>query len=356
MDNKTTLEQSPRVSPSPRHPVASAKRLRFALIGAGGIAQAYAQAFNESQCCDLVAVADVRSEAAAALAEIVGGRGYGDYITLAENEGELDAIIIATPPQSHPEIACYFMGRGLPVLCEKPLCLSVAEAETMIAAAEKAGVQFTMASKFRYCDDVIKAKGIVASGILGDVVQFENAFTAKVDMSKRWNSDKALSGGGVLIDNGTHSVDIIRYFMGPIESVLAVDTGSTQGLSVDENVKMFAKTKGDITASVDLTWGINKELPYFISIYGTNGSLHIGWRESKYKLHSSPDWTVFGTGYDKVASFRGKIENFSGALRGKEKLFIQPADALASVKVIEAAYKSLNQNLWQPVVEKVRAV
>lgn len=347
MENKLDTQETPRVSPSPR--------LRFALIGAGGIAQAYAQAFNESECCDLVAVADIRAESAAALAEIAGGKSYDDYKKLAENESELDAVIIATPPQSHPEIACYVMERGLPVLCEKPLCLTVAEAEKMIAAAENAGVLFTMASKFRYCADVIKAKGIVASGILGDVVQFENAFTAKVDMSKRWNSKKEISGGGVLIDNGTHSVDIIRYFMGPIESVLAVDTGSTQGLSVDENVKMFAKTRDDITASVDLTWGINKELPNFISIYGTNGTLHIGWRESKYKLHSSPDWTVFGKGYDKVASFRGKIENFTGALRGKEKLFIQPADALASVRVIEAAYKSLKQNLWQPVVEKAAA-
>ena len=280
-------------------------------------------------------------------------KAYSDYKQLADVE--LDAVIVATPPVSHPEIACFFMERGTPVLCEKPLCLSVAEAEKMINTAEANNVLFTMASKFRYCDDVVKAKGILASGILGDVLQFENAFTAKVDMSKRWNSDAEMSGGGVLIDNGTHSVDIIRYFLGGIDSVLVVDAGGTQGLSVDENVKMFAKTKNNVTASVDLTWGINKELPYFISIYGTNGTLHIGWRESKYKLNSSPDWTVFGKGYDKVASFKGKVENFADALRGKEDLFIKPADALASVHVIEAAYKSLNQNLWQPVVEKAAA-
>lgn len=325
-------------------------KLRFGLVGAGGIAQAYAQAFNESTCCDLVAVADVREDAANALAEIVGGTAYSDYKALAELD--LDAVIVATPPVSHPEIACFFMERGTPVLCEKPLCLSSREAEKMIAAAATNNVLFTMASKFRYSDDVVKAKGILASGMLGDVLQFENAFTAKVDMSQRWNSNREMSGGGVLIDNGTHSVDIIRYFMGGIDSVLVVDAGGTQGLSVDENVKMFAKTKNGVTASVDLTWGINKELPYFISIYGTNGTLHIGWRESKYKLNSSPDWTVFGKGYDKVASFKGKVENFAGALRGKEELFIKPEDALASVHVIEAAYKSLNQNLWQPVVEK----
>ncbi len=328
-------------------------KLKFGLVGAGGIAQAYAQAFNESECCDLIAVVDVRRDGAAALAEIFGGKANNDYKKLADLE--LDALIVATPPVTHPEIACFFMERGVPVLCEKPLTTNVADAEKMIATAEKAGVLFTMASKFRYCDDVVKAKGIIASGVLGDVLQFENAFTAKVDMSKRWNSQQEISGGGVLIDNGTHSVDIIRYFLGGIDSVLVVDAGGTQGLSVDENVKMFAKTKNGVTASVDLTWGINKELPYFISVYGTNGTLHIGWRESKYKLNSSPDWTVFGGGYDKVASFKGKIENFAHALRGKEELFIKPADALASVQVIEAAYKSMNQNLWQPVIEKTMA-
>ncbi len=164
---------------------------------------------------------------------------------------------------------------------EKPFCLSVAEAKEMIECAEKSNVVFTMATKFRYCEDVVKAKAIIASGVLGEVVQFENAFTAKVDMSKRWNSDKAVAGGGVLIDNGTHSVDIIRYFLGAIEEVLALETSGTQNLTVDENVKLLAKTANGVAASVDLTWGINKELPNFISVYGTNGTLHIGWGASR---------------------------------------------------------------------------
>ena len=327
------------------------KKLKFALIGTGGIAQTYAQAFQTSDCCELVAVADVRKESADAFAEPFGARSFADYKTLTESV-EFDAVIIATPPVSHPEIGMFFMNQGVHLLCEKPLCLSVAEAREMISTAEKTGVKFAMASKFRYVEDIIKAKSMVASGVLGEVVQFENAFTAKVDMSKRWNSDKTIAGGGVLIDNGTHSVDIIRYFLGAIEEVLAVETGRTQNLSVDENVKLLAKTASGIAASVDLTWGINKELPNFISVYGTNGTLQIGWRESKYKINSNPDWTVFGKGYDKVQAFRSKIENFAGAIYGSEELLIKPEDALASVEVIEAAYKSLNQNLWQKVSEK----
>lgn len=325
-------------------------KLKFGLVGAGGIAQAYAQAFNQSECCELVAVADIRNDSAVALAEIVGGKAYAEYQQLSGLG--LDAVIVATPPATHPDIACFFLDLGIPVLCEKPLCTNSADAVRMIEAADRAGVIFTMASKFRYCEDIVKAKGILASGVLGDVIQFENAFTANVDMSRRWNSNAEVSGGGVLIDNGTHSVDIIRYFLGGIDSVLAVDAGGTQGLAVDENVKMFARTPSGVTASVDLTWGINKELPNFVSIYGTNGTLHVGWRESKYKLNSSPDWTVFGSGYDKVASFKGKIENFASAVRGNDGLYIKPADALASVQVIEAAYASMRQNLWQSVIEK----
>jgi predicted dehydrogenase len=330
-------------------------KLKFALIGTGGIAQTYAQAFQTSECCQLVAVADVRKESADAFAEPFGAKSYDDYKNLAENE-PIDAVIVSTPPNSHPEIAMYFMRRGTNVLCEKPLCLSVADAKEMIACAEKSNVKFTMATKFRYVEDVIKAKSMIASGVLGDIVQFENAFTARVDMSKRWNSDFEVSGGGVLMDNGTHSVDIIRYFLGAISEVLAVETGKTQNISVDENVKLLVKTAHNVTASVDLTWGINKELPNFISVYGTNGTLHIGWGASKYKLNSNPDWIQFGKGYDKVQAFRSKIENFANAIHGTEELLTKPEDALASVEVIEAAYKSLNQNLWQPVSSQWSAV
>lgn len=327
------------------------QKLKFGLIGTGGIAQTYAQAFATTEIATLVAVADVRKESADAFAEPFGAKSFDDYKALADGV-EIDAVIVSTPPNTHPEIAMFFMERGVHVLCEKPLCLSVAEAKEMIACAEKTGVKFTMASKFRYVEDVIKAKSMIASGVLGEVIQFENAFTAKVDMSRRWNSNKEISGGGVLIDNGTHSVDIIRYFLGAIEEVLAVEAGNMHNLPVDENVKLLAKTKDGVTASVDLTWGINKELPNFISIYGTQGTLHVGWRESKYKINSNPDWTVLGKGYDKVQAFRSKIENFTKAVRGEEELLIKPEDALASVEVIEAAYRSINQSHWTKVQDK----
>jgi predicted dehydrogenase len=177
-------------------------------------------------------------------------------------------------------------------------------------------------------------------------VLFENAFTARVDMSRRWNADPRIAGGGVLIDNGTHSVDIVRYFLGPIEAVEAVEGKRIQGLQVEDTVRLFVRTHSGVLGSIDLSWSLNKELESYIDIYGSNGIVRVGWKESKYRPTSSPGWIVFGKGYDKVEAFQRQVENFCRAIRGEEKLLITAADALASVQVIEAAYESLRHDDW----------
>ncbi len=320
-------------------------KVRFGLVGAGGIAQAYAQAFAVSNTAELVAVADVRPEAAKAMAEGARCQHFDSFQAMADGV-ELDAVVVCTPPSTHPEICVYFVERQINVLCEKPFSVSVSSARKMHEAAQQAGVILTMASKFRYAEDVVKAKSIVTSGILGDIVLFENAFTSRVDMSSRWNANPAVSGGGVLIDNGTHSVDIMRYFFGPVAEVQVVEGKRIQGLSVEDTVRIFAKSALGVVGNIDLSWSINKELDYYLRIYGSNGTISVGWKESKYRQASSQDWTVFGKGYNKVQAFQSQIDNFSKAIRKEEPLLITPEDAIASVEVIEAAYVALNQSRW----------
>ncbi|MCA9257627.1 MAG: Gfo/Idh/MocA family oxidoreductase, partial [Planctomycetales bacterium] len=240
-------------------------------------------------------------------------------------------------------------------LCEKPLAVSSEAAMRMIKASADADVQFTMASKFRYVDDVAKAKSLIASGVLGEVVLFENVFTGRVDMTHRWNSNPAIAGGGVLIDNGTHSVDITRYFLGALAEVQAIEGHRIQALPVEDTAKMFVRSTDGVLASVDLSWSVSKELPYFIAVYGSGGTLLVGWRESKYRRSGDSDWTVFGTGYDKVGAFVNQIENFADALRGDAELAVTPEDALASVQVIEAAYRSLSRGVWETIGEYANA-
>jgi predicted dehydrogenase len=325
-------------------------KVKFGLIGAGGIAQSYAQAFETCDSAELVAVADVRPEAAKALAEGAKCQSFETHQVMADAM-DLDAVVVCTPPSTHPDICNYHLERGTHVLCEKPLSIGVKSALEMQATAQKSGALLTMASKFRYAEDVVKAKSIVASGILGEIVLFENAFTSRVDMSHRWNSNPKVSGGGVLIDNGTHSVDIMRYFLGPLAEVQVVEGKRTQGLAVEDTVRIFAQSMGGVMGNIDLSWSINKELDYYIRIYGSQGTISIGWKESKYRQAASQDWVLFGKGYNKVQAFKSQIENFSRAIAKEETLLITMDDAIASVEVIEAAYAALHQSRWTPVVE-----
>ena len=325
----------------------STEKLKFGMVGAGRIAQTYAQAFAGTQHAQLVAVADSRKDAAEAMASGMNCRSFERYEEMAA-EAALDAVVVCTPPATHAAIGCYFLQRKVNVLCEKPLSIDSTSARLMLSTARENGVILTMASKFRYVDDVVRARSVVASGLIGDVIHFENTFAAHVDMGNRWNANSAISGGGVLIDNGTHSVDIMRYFLGPIAEVYVVDGKRIQGLPVEETVHMVVRTTTGVTGSVDLSWTINKDASY-INIYGSRGTISVGWNESKYRESSKTGWVVFGSGYDKLQAVRSQLDNFALAVLGQQQLLITAEDALASVSVIESAYRSLRQNRWMSI-------
>lgn len=321
----------------------------FVIVGAGGISRSYAQAFQQGLPFRLVGVADIRIESARDVAAMVDATAYEDVGRML-NELRPTAAIVCTPPSTHPDICIRLMEQGVHVLCEKPLAISTAEAIRMASTAERCGVVFSMGSKFRFVADVQKAREIIDSGILGDIVLYENTFAGFCDMSKRWNSQPAISGGGVLIDNGTHSVDILRYLLGNITELQVVEGRRIQNLLVEDTALLFARTKSGAMGNIDLSWSLNKVRADFVSIYGSKGTLSVGWKESKYKLADQKDWTVFGCGYDKIAAFGNQIRNFGAAICGDEDLIITPEDAIASVRVIETAYAALQTEQWHEVI------
>ncbi len=329
--------------------------LQLGIVGAGAIAQAYLQACEHTSLVDLRAVADCRLEAAQAMAEANRCASFASAEEMVD-EMDLEAVLVCTPPATHCEVCCTLLERGLHVLCEKPLSIDSQSARQMVKAAECNDAVFTMASKFRYVEDVKAAKSLVTSGVIGEVVLFENVFAGHVDMTQRWNSNPEVSGGGVLIDNGTHSLDITRYFLGELVDVQAIEGHRIQKLPVEDTVKLFARNRASVLASIDLSWSVSKEQPYYLAIYGSAGTLLVGWRESKYRRAGDNEWRVFGSGYDKVAAFVCQLNNFAGAIRGIEPLVVTTADALASVAVIEAAYRSLAQGSWEPVGDTCETV
>lgn len=321
----------------------SAPPLRLALIGAGGIARAYLQALQ--QVPELALVAGVDPDARALTSLPPGTRTFADLPLLFASGVGIDAALVLAPPVHHEALTVALLQHGAHVLCEKPLAPSVDAAMRMLAAARTAGRRLMMGSKFRYTPDVATARRLLDDGCCGDVVMYENVFCSHVDMTRRWNSDAATSGGGVLIDNGCHSVDLARFLLGPIARVQTQFGRRAQAIAVEDTARILFTSTSQALGSIDLSWSVHKETDAYVRIHGTRGTLEIGWKGSRQKPVGGA-WQAFGNGYDKVAAFAGQLRNFAAAVRGEATPVIDDADALASVVVIDSAYRSAAEARW----------
>ena len=322
--------------------------LRLALVGAGAIGHAYAQAALEVEGLDLTFVADVRPEAASALGEATGAASVIDPLSLAD-PNRVDLALVCSPPSTHEELCTTFLEAGVPVMCEKPLAQNSRAGRRILAVAARTGTPLTMASKFRFVTDVIEARSMIQAGTLGDVIRVEVAFASRVDMSQRWNSDPAISGGGVLIDNGTHAVDIVRYILGPVDRVLATTETGGAGLGVEDTTAMLLRTRDGHIGSVDVSWSLDRMTDRYLAAFGTDGSIEVCWGESRLRVASSPNDVPFGKGYAKITALAENLRNVAQAVRGESDFVVTPADAIASVAVVEAAYLSSRSGRWEDV-------
>ena len=323
-------------------------KTRIALVGCGRIATTHLQALKSIEEVQIAAVADENSQAADSFAKIADCEAFTDYREMIDKV-QPEVVCVCTPPVSHPDISVYAMERGSHVLCEKPFAIHTICAAKMVEVAEKTGRYLTMASKFRFVEDVAKARELVEAGTLGKMILCEIAFCGRADMSSRWPSDPSVSGGGVLIDNGSHAVDIIRYLLGPIGRVQAQHGRSIQNLAVEDTSMVFVETKEGVWGRIDLSWCIEKDHDAYICMHGSEGMLVVGWKSSRYRLYGSSDWVTFGGGYNKLNAFARQHRNFIDSVHGTAKPVINATDSFESVHVIEVAYRSAALNKWVEV-------
>jgi predicted dehydrogenase len=321
--------------------------IRVALVGAGAIGAAHAQAAAELPGVELVAVSDARPAAAAELAARHGGRALPVTELLAAGRAIADLVVVATPPATHVELSCALLEAGTAVLCEKPLTIDLEGARRLAATAERSGALLSMASKFRFVADVGRARELADSGALGKIVKTEVAFAGVVDMTSRWNADPAVSGGGVLVDNGTHGVDVVRYVRGAIAEVFVAEAPRGQRVGVDDSVTVLLRTVSGELAQVDVTWSYRRISAAFLTVLGTDGAVEVGWRGSR--LLTAAGIEEFGTGYDKIGSLRANLADVAAAVRGTGAPRVGLEDALASVSVVDAAHRSLADGRWEKV-------
>ncbi|MCK5944636.1 MAG: Gfo/Idh/MocA family oxidoreductase [Planctomycetes bacterium] len=329
--------------------------LNVAMVGHAFMGRAHGNAWRQAehffdlpmQIVPKVVVGRDQQRAAAAATKL-GFETASDDLDAVLADPDIQLVDVATPNDSHYEIAMQALRSKKHVLCEKPLAPSLAAADRMLAAARAADRRLMMGSKFRYTPDVTEARALLDREVCGDPVLYENVFCSHVDMTQRWNSRPEVSGGGVLIDNGCHSVDLARYLLGPLSHVQVQFGRRVQDVPVEDTARMLFQSHSGALGSIDLSWSVHKQTDAYVRIIGTAGTLEIGWQGSRWKA-TDGDWQPFGVGYDKVTAFRTQLENFFASVRGEAAPVIDDTDARASVEVIDCAYRAAREERWIPI-------
>ena len=244
--------------------------MRFGLIGAGGIGKIRADALTQSAVCELTAVSDLDEARARAVAP--GKKFYGDANDLI-GSAEVDAVIISTPPPLHEPLAIAAASAGKHVLVEKPMAATPDACERMIAAASKAGTLLTVGYNHRYFEALKLVRDVVASGEIGTLshVRAYTGHSGLAEFKAPWMYDKQVMGGGALMDNGTHIIDLTRYIMGDPTEVFGFATHKVWGLGVEDEGIALLRTADGVTASIEASWHEWRGYRFHIEAYGDRG-------------------------------------------------------------------------------------
>lgn len=326
------------------------KKVNISVIGCGRIAETHLDAISKVKRANISIIHDVDESRAKSVADKFRC-SYTTSLGDVMKSTDVDAIIICAPPLYHAQIMIKALRNGKHVLCEKPFTTHLEDAIEVEKEARMSNLIVMMASKFRFVDDVIEAKELISSRAIGDVIMAEIVFCSIVDMTNRWNSLKRISGGGVLIDNGSHAVDVIRCLIGPIDSVYAQIGKQAQKIKVEDTARLHFETKDGVIGMVDLSWSLFKHTDHYINIYGTQGTISVGWKSSEYWRSKDGTCKTFGTGYNKLNAFVKQLEHYIDCIQGKTRPQLDEYDAMESVRVIESAYTSIRERRWLRVYD-----
>ncbi|MGH7550538.1 MAG: Gfo/Idh/MocA family protein [Gemmatimonadota bacterium] len=313
--------------------------IRFAIVGHGRIAAQHAAAIEATDEACLVAVADPDALARRSAEERWNCRSHASIDRLLAEE-EIDAAIVCTPPALHLPHVERLLFTGQHVLCEKPLAPTSRAARAMVQRAGAAGRTLMASTKFCFVPDLHEARRRVEGGEIGRPLACEVAFCAPVAVAGGWMLRPELSGGGVVMDNGTHAFDVLATALGADPVVLSAAFGPrVASPSVEDAAEIQIRIGEGIVGRIALSWShFTKDLDYFV-IHGTDGTIRVGWPGSQIRRHGDREWVPFGSGYDKTREFASQLQDFLSVLRGGRPS-VPPEQAVKAVEFVEGVYRA----------------
>ncbi len=251
------------------------RRVRWGVIGSGGIARrrTIPEGIVPASDADLAAVYDVDAAANREVARQFGAAAAGSLDELFA--ARPDAVYVATPAHLHREHVEACARARVPVLCEKPLGLSVAEAEGMIEACRRAGVPLGTAFMMRFQSQHREALRLVREGRLGTPVYARAQLSCWYPpIEGAWRQDPARGGGGSLIDLGGHCIDLLEMFLGPVRRVNCMARRIVQGYPVEDGAVALLEFACGALGTVDAFFCVRDEgSRNVLELYGSRGSI-----------------------------------------------------------------------------------
>ena len=331
--------------------------LKYGILGCGNISKTHVFGITNSEGAVLSAVCDTVEEKAKALGAETSVPAFTDFDAFLD---EVDAVTLCIPSGMHWEYAIRAAQRGKHVLTEKPLDITLGHATLMVEECEKAGVKLGCISQHRFTNDMRKLYDAVQNGELGTLLQGDS-FTkwyrsqAYYD-SAGWRGTWEFDGGGCLMNQGVHYVDMIQWIMGGVKSVQARTRTVMHKIEVEDQAIAMVEYNNGAMGVIQATTCAYPGMSERIEVHGTKGSVVIESDRAKiWVTKEVADHEPFGPSVvlgqdhhlepdETTASWNKphlmQIQDFTNAVRENRDPFITGRAALEPLKVILAIYES----------------
>lgn len=334
----------------------------YGIIGCGNIGPVHAAAIKEVRGAKLLAVSDLVEASARKLADQYGADTYTDYMAMIQRS-DIQAVSICVPSGLRVRIAEDCAAAGKHVLSEKPLEITSAKIDRIINATEKAGVLLGCIFQSRFSEDALHIRKALDEGRFGKLVMGDAYVkwyrSQEYYDSGAWRGTWKLDGGGCLMNQGIHYIDLLSWFMGPVKTVRA-----TMALVAHENIEVedvacaMLEFENGAMGVIEGSTAIYPGHPARLEIHGTDGSAIMedgkltSWNFRKRKAiddkieKSLKEESALGSGAAdplaslKIEGHRRQIDDFTKAIQQGRQPAIEGREGRTAVALIEAIYKA----------------
>jgi UDP-N-acetyl-2-amino-2-deoxyglucuronate dehydrogenase len=336
--------------------------MKVGLLGGGNISDTHARAARAIPGVEIAAIYGANREKADRLAQAYGGTVYDDIERFLDHR-PLDIVAIGSPSGLHADQAIAAIRRGIHVLSEKPLDVTTAKVDAVIEAADRGGVKVGVFFQDRLKPDIAAMKSMIVSGQLGKPL-----FAAghvrwyrppEYYTTSRWRGTRALDGGGALMNQAIHTVDVLQWLFGPVARVGGRTATLLHSIQTEDTAAAVLEFESGALGIIEATTSSYPGYARRVDVSGSEGTLILegdklvatdlrakGPQASTVPAEPPPENAASATVSDSVPHQR-IFEDFIRAIRENAVPVCDAREARPSVAIIEAIYRSAESGTFE---------